>query len=831
MMSVKHFIHRAGMLEDSIGGWCPIYDIRGRGGLGYHQHSIIGGTIRGGSGNKAIMDITEEPDIITVKNAGGPQTPVEIDLTIEELEKLLPRNYAEYNSYIDTNATDGSVIEGLITKAEKEKIQYIKDNPKHKGKTIKKIGEKIELMNEYVKKIDTIADQIKKLEEEKDRQEAHIAHIKKLNDEIAAKEAEEAHKAKSKMPASRDPSTKTALTTTAPRATTPPRVAVDPGAISSPTARTRKTRKTTRATTPPPRAITPPPIPATVATYDEAKINATITELEDILDELKGVIRVFNKNVPTALKGKWFDNLSIDWGKNIEKIQEIFDKTETEDDILDEIYNTDVLNLPDTNKNARNTLKEIYKEYIMIKKINPDFELIPQMLLWTHSILTNYIKDTIPEQIRELNQLKIDEANRIAVLTATSKKIKKDRYIPSVAREPVGEIDIGTLTYLKSKKLDVSIIGQDYKHIITDVNASLNNPYSLITSNSLNKIYPPSHPTKFKKDIIMNPKIQQFYDTVNYEPGKDFEDLFTKNIPAVKELIRHMGRKLTPRQIQDLTPEQIKQFIVNSDDIWNTAGHTKIGEYFTYDAFINIVLRGVLTESFCIEFKKYAMYAHYGYLSELKEESKKYFDNYFYQYYKKILKLQEKAEIGDTDALGELHFELDRIKGTNDKIDNVKLWADYSAVQKIAGIPVKFTKFNILTDALIDTEYLVNTEEAAEHFLTIAKNGQFLVTLGPNSGASNIIWSADTPKRAEFSKIIQDHLLKTGQESDIIFVIGLFDAILICNISQRMRDGYIIGHPFNSLQVALSAYEKSGDLTTWDHYLIPIEWFYSINLD
>ena len=59
-MSVKHYVQRAGQLEESIGGWCPVYDIRGRGGLGYHQHSITGGMIRGNEGSDDEESETDE---------------------------------------------------------------------------------------------------------------------------------------------------------------------------------------------------------------------------------------------------------------------------------------------------------------------------------------------------------------------------------------------------------------------------------------------------------------------------------------------------------------------------------------------------------------------------------------------------------------------------------------------------------------------------------------------------------------------------------------------------------------------------------------------------
>jgi len=65
MTSVKHFITSAGMLEDSIGGWCPVYNIRSRGGLGYHQHSITGGMIpsRAKTTKEKLNTITTSDDI------------------------------------------------------------------------------------------------------------------------------------------------------------------------------------------------------------------------------------------------------------------------------------------------------------------------------------------------------------------------------------------------------------------------------------------------------------------------------------------------------------------------------------------------------------------------------------------------------------------------------------------------------------------------------------------------------------------------------------------------------------------------------------------------
>ena len=72
MMSVKHFITRAGMLELSMCEWNPVYNIHGRGGLGYHQHSIIGGRIMGRGPPTVTQTITAPAIAATAQQQSTP---------------------------------------------------------------------------------------------------------------------------------------------------------------------------------------------------------------------------------------------------------------------------------------------------------------------------------------------------------------------------------------------------------------------------------------------------------------------------------------------------------------------------------------------------------------------------------------------------------------------------------------------------------------------------------------------------------------------------------------------------------------------------------------
>jgi hypothetical protein len=112
-----------------------------------------------------------------------------------------------------------------------------------------------------------------------------------------------------------------------------------------------------------------------------------------------------------------------------------------------------------------------------------------------------------------------------------------------------------------------------------------------------------------------------------------------------------------------------------------------------------------------------------------------------------------------------------------------------------------------------------------DHLLQISNNIQIIQTLDDESKVSNLKWyKENTDAGKKYNKAIQKVIFEDSVPSDVLIVVGLADAILICNISQCMRDGWIDKHVANTLALGKSAYGK-----TYDHYIIPIQWFWTIN--
>ena len=72
---------------------------------------------------------------------------------------------------------------------------------------------------------------------------------------------------------------------------------------------------------------------------------------------------------------------------------------------------------------------------------------------------------------------------------------------------------------------------------------------------------------------------------------------------------------------------------------------------------------------------------------------------------------------------------------------------------------------------------------------------------------------------------MKDKMFNDGIPGDILVIVGLADSLLVCNFSQRIRDGWINNHVVNNLELVKSAYDDG-----YDHYNIPISWFTSIPL-
>jgi hypothetical protein len=103
------------MLEDSICGWHPVYDIHGRGGLGYHQHSITGGMLKTAGGSQTITATTTAPKIQSLISSKKQNDEVEAieseieqlkkeekeeEISVSDVEKHLEISQKKYNEYL-----------------------------------------------------------------------------------------------------------------------------------------------------------------------------------------------------------------------------------------------------------------------------------------------------------------------------------------------------------------------------------------------------------------------------------------------------------------------------------------------------------------------------------------------------------------------------------------------------------------------------------------------------------------------------------------------------------------------------------------------------------
>lgn len=179
MMSVKHFIQRAGMLEENIGEWCPVYSIRGRGGLGYHQHSITGGMIRGSGGSdddksKSEEDSEEDSDEESEEDSDEESESDEDEYSDENLKKQI-QDSKEINKLHKQLEEFREVIDRNKIKLEEE-ITTLQNLSSNKLRTIQehKIGKLKTYIAEQEDKYDdkkVILDQMKNHKPRIDKQE------------------------------------------------------------------------------------------------------------------------------------------------------------------------------------------------------------------------------------------------------------------------------------------------------------------------------------------------------------------------------------------------------------------------------------------------------------------------------------------------------------------------------------------------------------------------------------------------------------------------------------------------------------------------------------
>jgi hypothetical protein len=161
------------------------------------------------------------------------------------------------------------------------------------------------------------------------------------------------------------------------------------------------------------------------------------------------------------------------------------------------------------------------------------------------------------------------------------------------------------------------------------------------------------------------------------------------------------------------------------------------------------------------------------------------------------------------------------------------------------GISVKFTKFEVLNafekrqgeDSIITlSEGGANDEKGKDYMMKKGNDGRVVKQLVVYDDKGQIYdiekgINGERYSDAFYKKMFPEIKYKGGKTKPLLYdmccVIGLADCLLVCNISQKIRDGDIDQHVFNSLRLADSAY---GGVSDSDSYKIPIEWFTTVKL-
>ena len=174
----------------------------------------------------------------------------------------------------------------------------------------------------------------------------------------------------------------------------------------------------------------------------------------------------------------------------------------------------------------------------------------------------------------------------------------------------------------------------------------------------------------------------------------------------------------------------------------------------------------------------------------------------------------------------------DDYKSLDDMIKTEKreIMKEYLSSYSYTGIVVRFTKFQ-LYGIFDDPDFIkiqpdgINNEAGKTWLKAREVDGRTISLKAEWDNQGRIVDLKPTDTIAHDK--IKDKLFSGRKKYDVVVVVGLSDSIVVCNISELIRNGDIDGHIFNSCRLAYSAYGKKTD----DHYKIPIEWFKTVQLN
>jgi len=431
-------------------------------------------------------------------------------------------------------------------------------------------------------------------------------------------------------------------------------------------------------------------------------------------------------------------------------------------------------------------------------------------------------------------EYKIENHNLVLVTKTTDDKL----YSPEVFRD-VLSMDESELN--EAKNLKVVSPGSLYNDLTTELNISYNTLQTTFNNryDRLNNIYDPTyslHPPNtlhagkiIKTSVVINPLVSKYYDTDNYDGGKDLENLFLDDKDATDYLLNNMSTQLTEKQMG----KNIQVVKNLSDEL--LSADIKTAGFFPFDGIVKFQNdRGKTLDMLFLEFKKYATYSKkyekYCLLSVLKKE----FTNAMtIMFYKSKLTIDSLFINFNTKKITkkDLHKKLTQYCIFDETTNKPSLSFDkieltYINNYKYFGIPIKFTKLPNLQDSMIIKNAKYNKHKKDyDYLLSVEKNNKYVQTIDNNHRITNIEWKSGKQKE-KYDKAIKEKIFTNSKPGDMVVVIGLTDSIIACNISYYMRLGYINQHAINSLELVQSAYDAG-----YDHYNIPIYWFESIPLN
>lgn len=325
-----------------------------------------------------------------------------------------------------------------------------------------------------------------------------------------------------------------------------------------------------------------------------------------------------------------------------------------------------------------------------------------------------------------------------------------------------------------------------------------------------------------RRHYRLTDKYEYIYDGGIINTGKSIKDKFYADVPGIErgglifeyhtltnmKFIRSLlSRVGTPTTLSDI---QLENNVFNVGELLTLVYH----KYIVYDGVI------LGNNPYLLEMKKYneLKTVKFRSLKNGISDSQELFNDWFIHTYTQEI-------INDNEDLEYLSYV---IKNNPEELMN-----HYFRTTDYSGIVVKFTKFQLYKLDVDILEYGIDgiNDERGYKFLMEKANKKTSIQQASqwnkDGKVTKLYMTSEEDTAVDQNDEIDEKLFPHNEEYDVLIIVGFSDSIVVCNVSELIRDKVIDRHIFNSCRLAYSAY--SGEKTD-DHYKIPIEWFKTIDL-